>query len=51
MSLGDLDGDGMLDIVFTHRGIETLSYWRNSGETIYLHTPDGGIYAEKYTQN
>jgi hypothetical protein len=27
----DVGGDGLLDIVFTHRGVEGLSYWRNRG--------------------
>jgi hypothetical protein len=28
----DADGDGLLDITFTHRGLDSLSYWRNTGD-------------------
>jgi hypothetical protein len=27
----DVNGDGLLDIVFTHRSLEGVSYWRNQG--------------------
>jgi hypothetical protein len=27
----DVDGDGLLDIVFTHRGLQPPSFWRNQG--------------------
>lgn len=28
----DVDGDGRLDLVFTHRGTEGVSFWRNTGQ-------------------
>jgi hypothetical protein len=31
VNIVDVDGDGSLDIVFTHRGVEGVSYWRNQG--------------------
>jgi hypothetical protein len=27
----DVDADGLLDILFTHRALEPISYWRNTG--------------------
>jgi hypothetical protein len=27
----DVDGDGLLDIVFTHTGVQGISYWHNRG--------------------
>ncbi len=27
----DVDGDGLLDLVFTHRGVAGVSFWRNLG--------------------
>ena len=31
VAIVDVDGDGRLDIVFTHRGLDPISYWRNTG--------------------
>lgn len=31
VNIVDVDGDGWLDITFTHRGLDSVSYWRNLG--------------------
>jgi enediyne biosynthesis protein E4 len=31
VNIVDVNGDGMLDIVFTHRSLAGVSYWRNQG--------------------
>lgn len=31
VNIVDVNGDGLLDIVFTHRGVSGVTYWRNQG--------------------
>lgn len=48
----DVNGDGQLDIVFTHRGLTTLSYWQNQGATVtprFVQTPLAGVTTYAYS--
>lgn len=48
----DVNGDGAHDIVFTHRGLEGVSYWRNfgtlGGRTRFAHLPLPGVDSYAY---
>jgi hypothetical protein len=42
----DVDGDGRLDIAFTHNSLESVSFWRNQGDGAavrFLRTPLDGV--------
>ncbi len=46
VNIVDVDGDSLPDIVFTHRGIEVPSYWRNQGSAAtgrFLRQPLDGV--------
>lgn len=52
VAIVDVDGDGAVDIVFTHRGLQSLSYWRNQGavaKTRFVQTPLSGVDSYAYT--
>ncbi|HWQ12147.1 MAG TPA: CRTAC1 family protein [Roseiflexaceae bacterium] len=47
----DVGGDGLLDVVFTHRGAASLSYWRNRGPQAprFAHEDLPGVTHHAYT--
>ncbi len=48
----DVDGDGLLDIVFTHRGLNIPSFWRNQGvdaDPHFAQAPLPGVTAYAYS--
>lgn len=53
VAIVDVDGDRALDLVFTHRGLQSLSYWRNQGALIdgkrFVQTPLPGVDNYAYT--
>ena len=34
VAIVDVDGDGQLDLVFSHRGLKGVTYWRNQGKLV-----------------
>jgi hypothetical protein len=39
----DVNGDGLLDLVFTHNSLEGVSYWRNLSDRRFVREPLGGV--------
>jgi hypothetical protein len=46
----DVDGDGLLDIVFTHRGVEPPSFWHNTGAGSPAATKDAASSSGRFVR-